>query len=130
MKNIDRQQFLKNMETFLKLCISELNLKKLPRIVWIIDDSLQDKTPTFGKFQHTNKVVYVDIRNRHPIDIMRTLAHELVHYNQWLLGKLDSKSGETGSPEENEAHAVAGVIMRNYNRTYPAVFKSKPISKS
>jgi ribosome-binding factor A len=48
MKNTDYQKFLENMKIFLKLCMKELNLKKLPRIVWVTDNQLKDKTPTFG----------------------------------------------------------------------------------
>ena len=36
-------------------------------------------------------------------------------------------SGKTGSPEENQAHEIAGVIMRNFNKKYPEYLKSKPL---
>jgi hypothetical protein len=64
---------------------------------------------------------------RHPVDILRTLAHELVHFKQHLDHKLNAKSGDTGSPEENEAHAKAGIIMRIFNKKYPHAVELKPI---
>lgn len=49
-------------------------------------------------------------------DILRTLAHELVHHMQNLDDRLQDNSGDDGSPEENEANALAAVIMRQYGR--------------
>jgi len=62
------------------------------------------------------------MRNRHPIDIMRTLAHELVHYKQDVEHRIGPDSGETGSPIENEANALAGQIMRRFDHENPQLF--------
>ena len=53
------------------------------------------------------------------LDVLRTLAHELTHYKQYLKKQLNKDSGKTGSPQENEAHAKAGIIMRHFNKLYP-----------
>jgi hypothetical protein len=58
-------------------------------------------------------------------DILRTLAHELVHHMQNGKGELNSDSGEDGSPTENEANATAGLIMRKFGRENPEIFESK-----
>ena len=34
-------------------------------------------------------------------------------------------SGKTGSPIENQAHDVAGVIMREYGKIQPLIYESK-----
>ena len=49
---------------------------------------------------------------------MQALAHEMVHRKQDELGlvKDEIKDGATGSPIENQAHAVAGILMRNYGK--------------
>jgi len=39
------------------------------------------------------------------------------------LNKLDVSSGQTGSPVENEANALAGVLMRNYGQKNPMIFE-------
>ena len=69
----------------------------------------------------------VGIANRHPVDILRTVAHELVHYRQDIRGELNDQSGETGSPEENQANAVAGIVMRHFNKLHPEFLKVKPV---
>ena len=68
-------------------------------------------------------VVYA--KDRAVIDVCRSIAHELVHHKQNLEGRLlDSvKDGEDGSPIENEANAVAGVIIRKYGKLHPELYQ-------
>jgi hypothetical protein len=73
------------------------------------------------------KTLHVAILNRHPVDILRTVAHELVHYRQDIRDELNDESGATGSPEENQAHEIAGVVMRHFNKRYPEFLRSRPI---
>jgi pterin-4a-carbinolamine dehydratase len=71
--------------------------------------------------------VHLGIKNRHPNDILRTLAHEMVHYAQGEHGELEADSWQTGSPEEDQANAEAGVIMREFNQQFPQYMELKPI---
>ena len=50
--------------------------------------------------------------NRATFDICRSIAHELVHQMQDENG--DELDGETGSPCEDEANALAGRLVRLY----------------
>jgi hypothetical protein len=84
--------------------------------------------PTFGKYASGDHVLRVALINRHPNDILRTLAHELTHYKQDIEHELDHNSGSTGSPEENQANALAGVVMRHFNKQYPEYLSSTPIT--
>jgi hypothetical protein len=74
----------------------------------------------------TNKVVVV-VKGRLLADILRTLAHELVHVKQMQTGQLTNPAvdGATGSPIENEANALAGVLMRNYAKIDKKIFLSE-----
>lgn len=67
-------------------------------------------------------VVYA--KDRAIIDICRSIAHELVHHKQNLEGRLinAAKDGEDGSPIENEANAVAGIIIRKYGKQHPELY--------
>lgn len=112
---------------FLTLCMDELELDSLPRIKWVTGGKLHKQRHSFGSFRNEPQVIYVEISNRHPIDIMRTLAHELVHYRQWTDGRLKPNSGDTGSDIENEANSVTGVIMRRFDDAYPDAFELKPV---
>jgi hypothetical protein len=56
------------------------------------------------------------------MDILRTVAHELVHCRQNQSRPLPDHAGRTGSPWENDANARAGVIMRDYAESNPEKF--------
>ena len=110
----------------LPIAVKELRLHSLPKIH--LKASLDDKEqPTFGHYDSENRVLYVALANRHPVDVLRTLVHELVHHKQNEDGKLTAASGATGSPIEDEAHALAGVIMRNVNKLHPEFLQSDNI---
>ena len=71
----------------------------------------------------TSKKIWIYVKNRNMADILRTLAHELVHYKQLLDGALNSESGKTGSDEENEANAQAGVLLRDFGKVNPVIYE-------
>jgi len=73
---------------------------------------------SFGEFD--GEKIRVVTMKRHPMDVMRTLAHELVHWKQLVSG--DELDGSDGSSIENEANALAGVIMRKFGKMYPDYF--------
>jgi hypothetical protein len=52
------------------------------------------------------------------IDILRTLAHEWVHEHQH---QFDRKKGnqDIGGPDEDEANAESGRLLKQYNKEYP-----------
>jgi Zn-dependent peptidase ImmA (M78 family) len=118
--------FMSVLEAFLPFVKDELELEQLPKIKLQkeITDSSQ---PTFGYYNTDTKTVYLGLSNRHPLDIIRTLAHELVHYKQDTNNELTPGSGATGSPHENEAHHVAGALMRDFNKANPEFFSISPV---
>ena len=101
--------------SFAKFVKDYLGLEDLPEIVVINDPRFSIENKTFGCFDLMNDIIKIQIANRHPLDVMRTLGHELVHYKQKISG--NEMSGETGSNCENEANSVAGEIMRHYTKT-------------
>ena len=111
------------LANFLKFVCAELGLKQLPRIEFIADLKHSDtEHPTFGYFDTETDQIKIGVSGRHPLDIMRTLAHELVHYRQRLSRQLDSASGDTGSAAENQANSQAGVLMRKFADQNPDYF--------
>lgn len=111
------------LANFLKFVCAELGLKQLPNIEFIADLKHSDtEHPTFGYFDTETDQIKIGVSGRHPLDIMRTLAHELVHYRQRLSRQLDSASGDTGSAAENQANSQAGVLMRKFADQNPDYF--------
>lgn len=107
----------KMVSQLVDLCKSELGIDELPSIE-LIDEPTVGGGTSFGEF--SNDEIKVVISERHPMDVMRTLAHELVHWKQKIEGlELD---GSDGSKIENQANAVAGVIMRKFAKLHPECF--------
>lgn len=111
---------------FLPLAMEVLEVDSLPKMHFAPELNTGDQ-PSFGMYVPDENMLAVALSNRHPVDILRTVAHELVHFKQNMNGELTPDSGETGSPHENQAHEIAGVIMRNFNKRYPEYLKSKPL---
>jgi len=108
------------MSHLLQLCKQELELDELPPIS-LIDDAPAIKSGdknSFGEFD--GSTINVVTTGRHPLDVMRTLAHELSHWKQRLEGQ--EMDGEDGSDTENQANALAGIIMRRFGEKYPEYF--------
>lgn len=114
------------LRDFLPIAVKTLKLDHVPKIHLV--KALHDThVPTFGRFENESRKVSVVVDNRNPVDIIRTLAHELVHYAQGERGELDADSWQTGSPEENQAHELAGVMMREFDSKYPKYLSAEPV---
>lgn len=72
-----------------------------------------------------NGLVKVYVKDRALVDVMRSIAHELVHHKQNLEGRIKdtAKDGDDGSLIENEANSIAGVIIRKYGKLYPEIYE-------
>lgn len=125
-ESADKENFVEMFQKFLPLAMKILKINTLPKMEFETELHTGEQ-PSFGMYINTEKTLYVSLSNRHPVDILRTVAHELVHYKQDLNNELKSDSGRTGSPEENQAHEIAGIIMRHFNKQHPEFLKSHPI---
>ena len=105
------------IENFVGYCCEYLQLDEEPDIQIIRDGSIGH---AFGCY--SEGTIKLNIMNRHPMDVLRTLAHEVVHFQQDVNGELHELSGETGSDHENEANSMAGILMRNFGRANPEYF--------
>jgi hypothetical protein len=111
------------VEKFLAFCKDQLELDSLPKIKLLTDTEYSVNHHSFGGYDPEAKDIRLAISGRHPVDVFRTLAHELTHYKQDINGQLKDDSGKTGSPEENEANSVAGIIMRNFGKLNPEIYE-------
>jgi len=92
----------------------ELNLSNLPKIIIVDDPKFSIDNKTFGTFDIDDNCIRIQVSKRHKLDIFRTLAHEIIHYNQRKSGK--ELNGNDGSVDENEANSRAAVILRKYSK--------------
>jgi predicted kinase len=118
--------FKTDFQKFARGIANTLEIKEMPRIE-IIEGSSELKT--FGTYNPTEKKIQIVLKNRHPLDILRTLAHELIHHKQNEEGRLKdvAKEGSTGSDIENEANSGAGVILRGIAQDSPEMFMANSL---
>jgi len=109
---------------FIKYAIKNLAIQKPPSgLTLSYDTNAARKRSTFGTFNPENDKIWLYVGNRNMADILRTLAHELVHRKQAEDGRLDIISGETGSEIENEANAQAGILLRNFGKLNKQIYQ-------
>jgi Zn-dependent peptidase ImmA (M78 family) len=123
---ISRTQFDIIIKRFLVFLKRELRLTYDIPIVFVDDANFAKKIAAFGEISSEN-VIQLSIINRHPVDILRTLAHEYVHYKQHVEKGSSNKSPHAGSPTENQANAKAGELMRKYGSLHPELFDFMPL---
>jgi hypothetical protein len=110
------------LKDFIKFCVAELKIKSMPTVKLRRDPQWSVVNRTFGRYINDAHLLEVAFGQRHIMDVLRTVAHELTHKHQHERESVPSDAGETGSPYENEANARAGILMRDYGRLHPELF--------
>lgn len=115
---------MKLANEFVKFVVKELGLKSLPKSIKFVGDDYATQHLTFGTYQPSTDEIVIVKGIRHPIDVLRTLAHELVHHQQRQNGQ--QLDGGDGSETENEANAKAGELMRKFRTLHSEIFNVGP----
>ena len=114
------------IKQFIKYLTKELDLKELPNKLTLSYNTDEAKSKhTFGYFNPNTNSIWLYVKDRNVADILRTLAHEFVHRKQAEEGRIEQNSGDTGSEIENEANAVAGVLLRNFGKNHEEIYEVK-----
>jgi hypothetical protein len=99
-----------------------MNVKPLPKIKVISNDE-ENASSLLGKTAYYNpndKSITLFTMDRHPKDILRSFAHEMIHHEQNLNGNLNNinttNTNEDGDlPEiESEAYQKGNMMLRNW----------------
>ena len=107
---------------FVNYCMEYLSVER-PKLKLINSKDYAYENRSLGGYSPSEKKIMVVVHNRNMADILRTVAHEMVHHMQNLDKRLTPTSGEDGSPDENEANSLAGVIMRKFGRDNPQIYE-------
>jgi len=114
----------KLLKQFIGFAIKELGIQKPPTSLTLSrDNNMAKEMRSFGSFNPNNDKIWLYVKNRNMADLLRTLAHELVHRKQAEDGRLEPNSGKTGSEIENEANAQAGVLLRKFGKQNEEIYQ-------
>lgn len=109
------------LNEFVKFVKEQLKLKTVPTI------SIQNhrnglKTTANYDYTKENKIVKVCMKNRALVDVMRSIAHELVHHKQFEQGRLEVKPPDIGGEIEDEANAKAGQFIKMFSKIDETIY--------
>ena len=126
-EEVTRKELAPMLDSFVSFASKKLGIKSLPGVRYKSDE---DNYNSFATYNPSKNELSISTKNRHPMDVFRSIAHELVHHKQnedGKLGKDIAKEGSTGSDIENEANAEAGKIMRWFAKSNPDMFGKEHI---
>ena len=109
------------LKEFAKFVVKELGIKKPPTIA-IQDGRGELRTTANYDYTKENKIVKVNAHKRALVDVMRSLAHELVHHKQYEQGRLKVKPPDIGGEIEDEANAKAGQYIKMYAKIDKTIY--------
>ena len=109
------------VEEFLAFAKEKVGYEEDPTIEFIEDETnSQDPMGYTGSYEPSKKTICVYVANRHPKDILRSVAHELIHHIQNCRGD-DMRTMTTNTDEdenlkglEEEAFLESGMLMKQF----------------
>lgn len=109
------------LNKFVKFVKDELGIEKMPTV------SIQNhreglKTTANYDYTKENKVIKVCSKNRALVDVMRSIAHELVHHKQFEQGRLEVRPPDIGGEIEDEANAKAGQYIKMFAKQDSSIY--------
>lgn len=122
-----------HLRSFVDLVVKELGIENEVNIDYTEDKSKVDTTAVYRyedgeNADIENAEVTVYTKERALQDIMRSVAHELVHHHQNEEGELKGKIQNVGGPIEDEANAVAGELLKKYGLQHPEIYGEEEFS--
>lgn len=116
--NDDKKQKLNN---FIKFVKNELGIKNTPTI---IVQNHRNGLKTTANYDYTKeeKIIKICGKNRALVDIMRSIAHELVHHKQFEDGRLEVRPPDIGGEIEDEANAKAGQYIKMFAKKDETIY--------
>ena len=102
------------IKEFIDFCISELGIINSPD--YHLTNNREDIATT-AHYDEEGNLVKVYIRDRALVDVLRSIAHELVHHKQREDGRIggdNPQPPDIGGPIEDEANAIAGQLIKKY----------------
>lgn len=111
----------KKLNEFVKFVKTELGIEKAPTISV---QNHREGLKTTANYDYTKdvKIIKVCAKNRALVDVMRSIAHEMVHHKQWEDGRLEVRPPDIGGEIEDEANAKAGQYIKMFAKQDSSIY--------
>lgn len=98
---------------FINYCCDELDLKGM-FLCKIVSNRDAHNIKTTAFYDNGNELIVVYGKNRMLGDILRSIAHELVHKMQFQQNRINFPVQDVGGEIEDEANARAGSLIKKF----------------
>ena len=122
-KNIDYKSMINDLTKY--MLEQGRNIEPLPKLEFV-DGDTENASDFFGKtayYDPNTQTIVLYTEGRHPKDIVRSYAHEMVHHTQHLEDRLDGINTTNTTEDDNlskiekEAYTDGNMTFRNWTDT-------------
>ena len=103
-------------KAFIDFCCKELELSGDFKCL-LCHDRDANGVVTTAFYRDKDKLVCVYAKNRMLGDVMRSVAHEMVHKKQYEDNRIELPVQDVGGEIEDEANAIAGQLVKKFIKT-------------
>jgi hypothetical protein len=109
------------LNRFVKFVKDQLELDTVP-VISIQNHRKNLKTTANYDYTKDEKIIKVCSKGRALVDVMRSIAHEMVHHKQFEQGRLKVQPPDIGGEIENEANAKAGQYIKMFAKQDQTIY--------
>jgi hypothetical protein len=122
--NTPQNELVPFIKTLTQFMDENIDIRPLPKVKFIDDEANASKV--LGKTAHydpQNCAITLYITDRHPKDILRSFAHEMIHHMQNMQGRLNNIGTQNINQDDNlkglekEAYELGNILLRSWENS-------------
>ena len=130
--NTPQNELVPFIKTLTQFMDENIDIRPLPKVRFVDDEANASKV--LGKtayYDPQNCAITLYITDRHPKDILRSFAHEMIHHMQNMQGRLGNISTQNINQDDNlkgleeEAYQLGNIMLRSWENSQDKINEIK-----
>jgi len=130
--NTPQNELIPFIKTLTQFMDENIDIRPLPKVKFVDDETNASKV--LGKtayYDPQNCAITLYITDRHPKDILRSFAHEMIHHMQNMQGRLGNISTQNVNQDDNlkgleeEAYQLGNIMLRSWENSQDKIDEIK-----
>lgn len=130
--NTPQNELVPFIKTLTQFMDENIDIRPLPKVKFVDDEANASKV--LGKtayYDPQNCAITLYITDRHPKDILRSFAHEMIHHMQNMQGRLGNISTQNVNQDDNlkgleeEAYQLGNIMLRSWENSQDKIDEIK-----
>ena len=122
--NTPQNELVPFIKTLTQFMDENIDIRPLPKVRFVDDEANASKV--LGKtayYDPQNCAITLYITDRHPKDILRSFAHEMIHHMQNMQGRLNNIGTQNINQDDNlkglekEAYELGNILLRSWENS-------------